>query len=148
MEDLLQSQIVIYSNIDDNDDDDDDNGCQQSRHYKRHTCSKQENLVEDLLQSQIVIYSNIDDQFSSDESWVDVDSNQSESDPLNPWGDMNVEDIPIDIPIKYRPSSNSSSTSHDTLWVEEKKWTFKTINTQILTQHQIPLQTKLFITQI
>ena len=41
--------------------------------------------------------SNIDQQFSSDESWVDVDSNQFERDPLNPWGDMDVEDIPIDI---------------------------------------------------
>ena len=61
---------------------------------------------------------NIDDQFSSNESLVDVDSNQLESNPLNPWGDMNVEDIPTD--IKYRPNSNSSYTSHDTLWVEDK----------------------------
>ena len=58
---------------------------------------------------------NIDDQFSSNESLVDVDSNQLESNPLNPWGDMNVEDIPTD--IKYRPNSNSSYTSHVTLWV-------------------------------
>ena len=62
--------------------------------------------------------SNIDDQFLSDESWVDVDSNQLESDPLIPWGDINVEDIPID--IKYGPNSNSSYTSQDMLWVEDK----------------------------
>ena len=31
---------------------------------------------------------------------------------------MNVEDIPIG--IKYGPNSNSSYTSHDMLWVEDK----------------------------
>ena len=55
--------------------------------------------MEDILQSQIVTMSNIDKQFSSDESLVDVDSNQSKPNPLNPWGDMNVQDIPMDIKI-------------------------------------------------
>ena len=111
-----------------------DNGCQQSQHYKRHTRSKQENLVEDLLQSQIVIMSNIDNQFSSDESWVDVDSNQLESNPLNPWGDMNVENM---------GQIQILATHHMTFYELKTKWTFKMINTQILTQHQIPLQTKI-----
>ena len=62
--------------------------------------------------------SNIDDQFLSNKSWVDVDSNQSESDPPNPWGDINVEDIPID--IKDGPNLDSSYTSHDMVGVDNK----------------------------
>ena len=46
---------------------------------------------------------------------VDVDSNQSEPNPINPWGDMNIQDIPMD--IKYAPDSNSCPTSHE---IEEK----------------------------
>ena len=59
--------------------------------------------------------SNIDKQFLSDESLVDVDSNQSKLNSLNPWGDMNVQDIPMG--IKYAPDSNSCPTSHE---IEEK----------------------------
>ena len=92
----------------------DDNGCQQSQHNKKYKCSKQAkqyNVLEDILQSQIVIMSNIDKHFSSDESLVDVDSNQSEPNPFNPQHDMNVQDIPMD--IKYAPDSNSCPTSHE-----------------------------------
>ena len=96
----------------------DDNGCQQSRHYKKHKHSKQakqDNFVENILQSQKVIISNIGKQFLSDESLVDVDNNQSKLNSLNPWGDMNVQDIPMD--IKYMQNSNSCPTSHE---IEEK----------------------------
>ena len=96
----------------------DDNGCQRSQHYKKHKHSKQakqDNFIEDILQPQIVIMSNTDKQFSSDESLVDVDSNQSKHNPLNPWGDINAQDIPMD--IKYVPDSNSCPTSHE---IEEK----------------------------
>ena len=85
-----------------------------------------------ILQLQIVIISNIDKQFSSDESLVDVDSNQSKPNPLNPWGDINVQDIPMD--IKYMADSNSCPASHEI----EEKMDVQNIYTQIQAQHQIP----------
>ena len=99
--------------------------------------------MEDILQSQIVIMSNTDKQYLSDESLVDVDSNQSEPNPLNPWGNMNVQDIPMD--IKYVPDSNSCPTSYE---IEEKNGCSKPYALKFGLNIRFHIQQKLFIIKL
>ena len=76
-----------------------DNNCQRSRvhcQHGKHDKDKQENLVP----SQITILQSNDMPFSSDESVLGVgvdDYVQGNDKIFNPWGDMNVNDIPLEI---------------------------------------------------
>ena len=76
-----------YSNIS-------DNNCQRSRvHHKN--CEYAQDKEENLVPSQITIMQSNDTPFSSDESVLDVGVDECKVD--NPWGDIGVNDIPLDI---------------------------------------------------
>ena len=76
---------------------------------------KQENLIP----SQITIMQSNDTPFSSDESVLDVgvdDYVQDNHKMFNPWGDMNVNDIPLDI-----DTDTDSSTKSEPVIVKAEK---------------------------
>ena len=76
-----------YSNIS-------DNNCQRSRvHHKN--CEYAQDKEENLVPSQITIMQSNDTPFSSDESVLDVGVDECKVDNL--WGDMDVNDIPLDV---------------------------------------------------
>ena len=76
-----------------------DNYCQRLNVYRQHRqCDKDKK--ENLVPFQIMIMQSNDMPFSSDESVLDVgmdDYVQDNHKIFNPWGDMNVNDIPLDI---------------------------------------------------
>ena len=84
------------------------NNCQRSRVHcqpNKHKETEKENLVP----SQITIMQSNDTPFSSDESVLDVAVDYNVRDKIfNPWGDMNVNDIPLDITDTDTDSSTTS----------------------------------------
>ena len=86
-----------------------DNYCQRSNVYHQHRqCDKDKK--ENLVPSQIMIMQSNDTPFSSDESVLDVgmdDYVQDNHKIFNPWGDMNVNDIPLDIDTDTDSSTNT-----------------------------------------
>ena len=78
---------------------------------------KQENLVP----SHITIMQSNDTLFSSDELVLDagIDENVQENDKIfSPWGDMNINDIPLDIDID---TDTDSSTKSEPIIVKTEK---------------------------
>ena len=76
-------------------------------------------LIPNIKQQQIVIISNNDIPISSDESLIDIDSvNDSNDDDksihntFNPWCDMDIDDIPLDIIHDSTSESDSLSYSN------------------------------------
>ena len=86
-----------------------DNYCQRLNMYRQHRqCHKDKK--ENLVPSQITIMQSNDMPFSSDESVLDVgmdDYVQDNNKIFNPWGDMNVNDIPSDIDTDTDSSMNN-----------------------------------------
>ena len=97
-----------------------DNNCQRSRvhcQHGKHDKDKQENLVP----SQITILQSNDMPFSPDESVLDVgvdDYVQGNYKIFNPWGDMNVNDIPLETDMD---TDTDSSTNKEPLIVKAEK---------------------------
>ena len=95
-----------------------ENNCQRSRvqcQHGQHDQDKQENLVP----SQIMIMQSNDTPFSSDESILDArvdDYVQNNHKSFNPWGDMNVNDILLDI-----DTDTDSSTKNKPVIVKAEK---------------------------
>ena len=69
------------------------NNCQRSRVHKTK-CSNSGHKEENLVPSQITIMLSNDTPFSSDESLLDLCVDDCKV--HNPWGNMNVNDIPLD----------------------------------------------------
>ena len=92
-----------------------DNNCQRSRVHHQH-CQHAQDKEENLVPSQIMIMQSNDTPFSSDKSVLDVGVDYFLEDNHkfdNPWGDMNVNDIPLDI-------NNDSSTDNEPVIVKSE----------------------------
>ena len=112
---ISDTEIIQESDTDSNIHD---NDCQRSRVHREHgkyDKDKQENLVP----SQKMIMQSNDMPFSSDESVLDVgvdDYVQENRKIFNPWGKMNVNDIPLDI-----DTDTDSSMNNEPVIVKEKQ---------------------------
>ena len=85
-----------------------DNNCQRARIHTKH--NEEKFKPKNLVPSQILIMQGNNTPFSSDESVLDVcidDNVQENCKMYNPWGEMNVNDIPLD--INTDTNSNTSS---------------------------------------
>ena len=97
-----------------------DNNCQRSKvhcQYGKHDKDQQENLVP----SQITILQSNVMPFLSDESVLDVgvdDYVQGNDKIFNPWGDMNVNNIPLEIDMD---TDSDSSMNKEPLIVKSEK---------------------------
>ena len=77
-------------------------GCQRMHEHKSPLISNNDKFIPGLKQDQIVIISNNYISISSDESIINVDSvfyseEHDKKNIFNPWGNMDVNDIPLDI---------------------------------------------------
>ena len=100
-----------------------DDNCQRSRvHSQQSTVNMiKTKLNKKILYLQITIMQSNDTPFLSDELVLDVgiDENVQETDKiLNPWGDMNVNDIPLDIETD---TDTDSSTKSEPITVKTEK---------------------------
>ena len=97
-----------------------DDNCQRSRLHSQHGQYDQNKIKqENLVPSQIAIMQSNDAPFLSDELVLDVgvDENVQENYKIfNPWGDMNVNDIPLDI-----DTDTDSSTKNEPIIVKTEK---------------------------
>ena len=113
--DISDTEIIQESDTDSNIHD---NDCQRSRVHHEHgkyEKDKQDNFVP----SQITIMQSNEMPFSSDESVLDVgvDNYVQENHKIfNLWGDMNVNDIPLDI-----DTDTDSSTNNEPVIVKEEQ---------------------------
>ena len=85
-----------------------DNNCQRAKICTKH--NEEKFKPKNLVPSQILIMQSNDTPFSSDESVLDVcidDNVQENCKMYNPWGEMNVNNIPLD--INTDTDSNTSS---------------------------------------
>ena len=89
------------------------NNCQRSRVHKTK-CSNSGHKEENLLPSQITIMQSNDTPFSSYESLLDLCVDDCKV--HNPWGNMNVNDIPLDI-----DTDTDSSTDNEPYIVQVQK---------------------------
>ena len=104
--DISDTEIIQESDTDSNKYD---NDCQRSRVHCEHG-KNDKDKQENLIPSQIMIMQSNDIPFSSDESVLDAgvdDYVQENCKIFNLWGDMNVNDIPLDIDNDTDSSMNN-----------------------------------------
>ena len=128
METGLSYQSDSDSNVSQNSSSD-KNGCQRTRIHK---IDQNKNCDSDgISQLHITIMQSNDSLFSSDESVLKVcsvnDNNDDDDHNSNPWGDMNIQHIPLDTKDEQADSmsdnisiNSSSSSSSPTVTGVEK----------------------------
>ena len=102
---VLEDRHLSQSNLD-NDFPSDTECCQRTRNY----AASKAPLTSTPIKSQIVIVSSTEMPLSLDDSeTIDVGNERAEA-VLNPWGDLNVDEIPIEIVDDLHQTGDSDLT--------------------------------------